>query len=184
MRGPGPANPARRAGPGRLFVLASLQRSTAIPSFILAHQGHKSQISNFNSCQDLWSLYLYCKNYDRQNTASREMNIENPYDVVLGHWWLEVFEKWLPSAANKLQSKSSRKPRRPTNWKPCRWGCPETGPSLLLRGPKLGALQRSSVKRRHLLRHVKRLLRYTRGSSHLAQDCTATPQGCLTHGSG
>jgi hypothetical protein len=37
--------------------------------------------------------------------------------------------------------------------------CPETGSSLLLRVPKLGALQRRLVKRRHLLRHVKRLLR-------------------------
>ena len=80
------------------------------------------------------------------------------------------------SGSVSLQSRSSRKAKTTQKLESCRWGCPETGLSLLLRGPKLGLLQRSSVKRRHLLRHMKRLLRSLRGGSHLAQDCTATAQ--------
>jgi hypothetical protein len=65
-----------------------------------------------------------------------------------------------------------------------RWGCPETGPSLLLRGPKLEALQRRSVKRRHLLRHVKRLLRCAQGQFTLDAGLHSHSSGLLTHGSG
>jgi hypothetical protein len=66
------------------------------------------------------------------------------------------------SGSVSLQSRSSRKAKTTQKLESCRWGCPETGLSLLLRGLKLGLLQRSLVKRRHLLRHMKRLLRSLR----------------------
>jgi hypothetical protein len=53
-----------------------------------------------------------------------------------------------------------------------------------LRGPKLGALQRSSVKRRHLLRHVKRLLRCAQGQFTLGAGLHSHSSGLLTYGSG
>jgi hypothetical protein len=46
-------------------------------------------------------------------------------------------------------------------------------------GPKTGTLHKSSVKRRHLLRHVKRLLKCDQDSSRLAQDYITTAQDYL-----
>jgi hypothetical protein len=53
----------------------------------------------------------------------------------------------------------------PQKLEPCRWGCPETGPSLLSQEPKTGDPAKE--------------LSQTQGGSRLAQDCTATAQGCL-----
>ena len=63
-------------------------------------------------------------------------------------------------------------------------GAPKLSLPYLLRGPKLGALQRRSVERRHILRHVKRLLRCAQGQLMLGAGLHSHRSGLLTHGSG
>jgi hypothetical protein len=88
--------------------------STTIPSFILAHQGTNPNYPISIAARIYGACTSYCKNYDRQNTASRAMNIESPM-MLFTPLVARSIRRWLPSAANKLQSKSSRKPRRPRN---------------------------------------------------------------------
>src|SRR5271163_3733436 len=84
-------------------------------------------------------------------------------------------------AANKLQRKSSRKPRLPRNWNPVDGGAPKLACYGVLRGPKLGALQRSSVKRRHLLGHTTRLLMCAQGQFALGAGLHNHSSELLSH---
>jgi hypothetical protein len=63
-------------------------------------------------------------------------------------------------------------------------GVPETGPSLLLRGPKLGPCKGAQSNAGTLLRHVKRLLRCAQGQFTLGAGLHSHSSGLLTHGSG
>jgi hypothetical protein len=83
--------------------------------------------------------------------------------------------RWLRSAANKLQSKSSRKPRRPRNWNPVDGGAPKLGLPCYSEAQNWGPCKGPQSKRRHLLRHVEAAAQVRSGAVH-AWRRTAQPQ--------
>jgi hypothetical protein len=91
------------------------------------------------------------------------MNIESPMMLFYATGGGKYCKASLPESQDD--------PETGTLW----MGVPETGPSLLLRGPKLGALQRSSVKRRHPTQACEAAGQVRSGAVH-AWRRTAQPQ--------
>ena len=85
---------------------------------------------------------------------------------------------------NKLQS-NFPKAKTTQKLEPRRWGCPETGPAPATQGPKTegpqnwGPCKGPQSKRRHLLRHVKRLLRCAQGQLTLGAGQHSHSSGLL-----
>jgi hypothetical protein len=126
--------------------------------------------------------------------------IERADDVVLRHWWLEVYESGAWRALSKLQATApdSQMTRNPGTLKvvvvqnpalagpPCSSNKPKTG-TLANVLSQLNACAQAREGQLRAAQGSSGQLRAAQGSSgqlRAAQDSTATAQGCLLMGSG